>query len=191
MAAVGTATLAGTIEATFPAGSVSRSNTILRSAGLGGTRFDALQISDLPTGFGASLDYTTTDVILAMTATLGPGTGQFSGNQQQVATALNDFFNAGGVLPPNFVNLFGLTGSNLNTALTHLSGEAATGAQQGAFQLMTEFLTLMLDPFVDDRGRHLSWAPTAQRYVVFPTRLCGHGIADEVRAVRAGMDPVG
>ena len=151
VAAAGTAMLAGTIEATFPAGSVSRSNTILRSAGLGGTRFDALQISDLPTGFGASLDYTTTDVILAMTATLGPGTGQFSGNQQQVATALNDFFNAGGVLTPNFVSLFGLSGSDLNTALTHLSGEAATGAQQGAFQLMTEFLTLMIDPFVDDR----------------------------------------
>ncbi len=149
--AAGTAALAGTIEATFPAGSVSRSNTILQAAGFGGTRFDGLQFSDLPIGFGASLDYTTTDVILAMTATLGTRTGQLSGNQQQVAAALNDFFNAGGVLTPNFVSLFGLTGSDLNAALTHLSGEAATGAEQGAFQLMTEFLTLMLDPFVDDR----------------------------------------
>ena len=158
VAAGGTATLAGTIEATFPAGSVPRSDTILHAAGFGGTRFDGLQISDLPTGFGASLDYTTTDVILALTATLG--TGQLSGNQQQVSAALNDFFNAGGVLTPNFVSLFGLTGRDLNTALTQLSGEAATGAQQGAFQLMTEFLTLMLDPFVDGRtGIVVGFAP--------------------------------
>jgi uncharacterized protein with beta-barrel porin domain len=158
VAAGGTATLAGTIEATFPAGGVPRSDTILHAAGFGGTRFDGLQISDLPTGFGASLDYTTTDVILALTATLG--TGQLSGNQQQVSAALNDFFNAGGVLTPNFVSLFGLTGRDLNTALTQLSGEAATGAQQGAFQLMTEFLTLMLDPFVDGRtGIVVGFAP--------------------------------
>src|SRR6185503_12243469 len=32
-----------------------------------------------------------------------------------------------------------------------LSGEAATGAQQGAFQLGGMFLGLMLDPFVDGR----------------------------------------
>src|SRR6202043_606110 len=36
--------------------------------------------------------------------------------------------------------------------LTLLSGEAATGSQQGAFQLMSQFLGLMLDPFVDGRG---------------------------------------
>jgi outer membrane autotransporter protein len=33
-----------------------------------------------------------------------------------------------------------------------VSGEVATGAQQGAFQLMNGFLTLMLDPFVYGRG---------------------------------------
>ena len=35
--------------------------------------------------------------------------------------------------------------------LTPVSGEAVTGAQQGAFQIMTEFLTLMMDPFVYGR----------------------------------------
>jgi outer membrane autotransporter protein len=37
-------------------------------------------------------------------------------------------------------------------ALTLLSGEAATGAQQGAFQLTNQFLGIMLDPFVDGRN---------------------------------------
>jgi outer membrane autotransporter protein len=36
--------------------------------------------------------------------------------------------------------------------LSQLSGEAAAGAQQGAFQFMGQFLGLMLDPFLDGRG---------------------------------------
>ena len=51
-----------------------------------------------------------------------------------------------------FSPVFGLTGGNLANALTFLSGEAATGAQQSAFQLMSEFMGLMLDPFVDGRA---------------------------------------
>jgi outer membrane autotransporter protein len=48
--------------------------------------------------------------------------------------------------------VFGLTGSNLGNALSQLSGEAATGGQQGAFQMGNQFLGLMLDPFVDGRN---------------------------------------
>jgi outer membrane autotransporter protein len=55
-------------------------------------------------------------------------------------------------MPPAFVSLFGLTGSNLTNALSQLSGEAATGAQKVAFQLTDQFLNLMLDPFVDGRS---------------------------------------
>ena len=46
------------------------------------------------------------------------------------------------------MSLFGLTGVNLANALTLLSGEAATGAQYGAFQLTNQFFSLMLDPLV-------------------------------------------
>jgi hypothetical protein len=67
----------------------------------------------------------------------------FSINQCNVANALNAFFNTGGTLPPAFVNIFGLTGVNLGNALTLLSGEAVTGAQQVAFQLTNQFLGLM------------------------------------------------
>jgi outer membrane autotransporter protein len=79
-------------------------------------------------------------------------TGGLSGNQPNVAGALNNFFNNGGTLPPSFLAIFGLTGGNLGNALTLLSGEATTGAQQGAFQLMSQFLGIVLDPFVDGRG---------------------------------------
>ncbi len=42
-------------------------------------------------------------------------------------------------------------GGEIRGFVTPVSGEAATGAQQGAFQIMTEFLTLMMDPFVNGR----------------------------------------
>ena len=42
-------------------------------------------------------------------------------------------------------------GGEIRGFLAPVSGEAVTGAQQGAFQIMTEFLTLMMDPFVYGR----------------------------------------
>jgi autotransporter-associated beta strand protein len=164
--ASGSAALAGTVQAAFAAGSyATRMYTILSAAGgLGGTTFNTLATSNLPAGFTASLSYTATDAILNLTATLGqlsgsntpsgPGTlaCAFSLNQCNAANALNAFFNNGGALPANFAALFNLTGANLANALTLLSGEAATGAQQGAFQLTNQFLGIMLDPFVDGRS---------------------------------------
>jgi len=145
----GTATLGGSVQTVFAPGSyVTKQYTILHSGGLTGT-FSGVS-GNVPAGFTQSLSYTSTDVILNLTGALG--TGGLSGNQQNVANALNSFFNHGGTLPPGFVSVFGLTGNNLANALTLLSGEAAAGAQQGAFQLMGQFLGVMLDPFVNGRG---------------------------------------
>jgi outer membrane autotransporter protein len=126
--------------------------TILAAAGgLGGTTFSGLTNINLPAGFTDSLSYSGNNVLLNLTATLG-STGGLNQNQQNVVDALSNFFNNGGALPPNFVTLGGLTGGNLTSALSQVSGEAATGAQQVAFQLGGQFLNVMLDPFVDGRG---------------------------------------
>jgi autotransporter-associated beta strand protein/T5SS/PEP-CTERM-associated repeat protein len=156
----GTATLAGTVQAVFAPGSyMTRAYTILSAAGGRIGTFNALTTTNLPANFAASLSYTATDVNLNLTAALGaltPLSGStacaFSINQCNVAGAINAFFNNGGALPGAFANLFGLTGVNLGNALTLLSGEAATGAQQAAFQLTNQFLGIMLDPFVDGRN---------------------------------------
>jgi autotransporter-associated beta strand protein len=158
----GTASLGGTVQATFLSGTVARAYTILSAAGGRSGTFNALTTTNLPANFTASLSYTATDVILNLTAALGalttlggpnaPSACAFSINQCNVANALNAFFNNGGALPPAFVNIFGLTGVNLGNALSQLSGEAATGAQQAAFQLTNQFLGIMLDPFVDGRS---------------------------------------
>jgi uncharacterized protein with beta-barrel porin domain len=147
----GTASLAGNVLAVFAPGSyVTRQYDILHSAGLDGTTFAALG-ANVPAGFTASLSYTPTDVFLNLTGTLG-SSGGLGGNQQHVANGLNNFFNGGGALAANFVPIFGLSGGNLTGALSQLSGEVAADSQQGAFQLMNQFLGVMVDPFANGRG---------------------------------------
>lgn len=149
----GSASLAGTAEAAFAPGSylVHVYDILHAAGGLNGTTFNTLTTANLPSGFMASLSYTPTDVMLNLTAQVGIS-GQPGGNQQTIATTINNFFNSGGALPPGFAALFTLTGAAQTSALTQLDGEDATGAERGAFDLMNEFLDLMLDPYVDGRG---------------------------------------
>src|SRR5215471_15739626 len=162
----GAASLAGTVAVLFFSESFTRSYSVLSAAGgFNGSAFSALATTNLPAGFAPALSYTTTDVVVNLTAVLGQGAG-LSQNQQNAAGALNNFFNNGGTLPGGFVSIFRLTGSNLGNMLSQVSGEAATGAQQVGFQSESQFLNLMLDPFVDGRtvlagtsGPALGFAP--------------------------------
>jgi len=148
----GTAALGGTVNAVFAPGAyLGRSYTILHSAGLGGTTFAGLTATNVPIGIAASLSYSGTDVLLNLVGSLGIGSS-LNGNQQNVATGINNFFNNGGMLPPNFASLFALSGAPLGNALSRLSGEVAADAPNGAFKLNNQFLNLMLDPFVDGRS---------------------------------------
>jgi uncharacterized protein with beta-barrel porin domain len=147
--ATGTASLAGSVLAGFASGTIPQKEyTILQSAGLNGTTFAAAATSN--PNFGASLSYNNDDVLLNIAATLGVGVA-LNGNQQNVANTLNNFYNSGGALPANFANLFGLTGGNLANGLTQFDGEVAADSKFVASQMTTEFLNLMLDPFVDGR----------------------------------------
>ena len=85
--------------------------------------------------------------------------------------------------------------------MTQLSGEAATGAQRGAFQLTSQFLDTMLDPFVFGsggigRGAGTGFCgrargATAGRY----PRLCQSGegalVQGAAAALRAALERVG
>ncbi len=178
----GTASLAGGVSASFAAGSyIAKQYTILKSAGLGGTTFSGLTNINLPAGFTDTLSYSANNVSLNLTGAVGAGM-PLNLNQQNVANALSNFFNSGGALPPGFTSIFGLSGPNLAKALTQLDGEAATGAERGAFQLMTEFLDLMLDPFVYGRG---GFAPGGQPLGFAPDR--DTGLPPEIALAYAGL----
>jgi outer membrane autotransporter protein len=146
------------VQAAFQPGTyLQRTYAILSAAGGVAGAFDALTTTNLPAGFTTSLSYSGSDVILNLTAMLGePGLaplppGGLKVSQSNVAAALNDYFNKGGVLPPEFVTVFRLTGPNLGLGLSQLSGELGTAAASTGFRSMDQFLGLMLDPFLGNR----------------------------------------
>jgi autotransporter-associated beta strand protein len=150
----GTATLGGaTVNAVFTNGSyVAKQYTILTAAGGVSGRFaPGLVNTNRPAGFQASLSYDTNDVFLNLRASLGNG-ASLNRNQQNVAGSVNNFFNNGGALPPAFLSLFGSRGGALANGLTQASGELGPSAQQTTFDAMSQFTSLLTDPFMARDG---------------------------------------
>lgn len=177
----GAARLGGTLWADIQTdSSPRRSYTVLTATdGVTGT-FDTVT-SNL-TGFSTSASYDPNDVMLELTAALGANSG-LNRNQQNVADAIDNYFNSAGTLPANFLPLFGLSGGSLTNALSQLSGETAADGQQGSFALMGEFLGLMLDPFSGDQrsggtGGALGFAPE-QRATLPPDVALAYAAAFE------------
>src|SRR5262249_16695310 len=133
----GTATLnGGTVALIFSPGDyIRRSYTILTAAGgVSGTFHRAITLVQ-PPGFCARLSYPANTVVINLRAQLVPDNGgtspqvpipglptptpplNLATNQVSVGTAIDNFFNNGGTLPPAFAPLFNLGGSNLANAL--------------------------------------------------------------------------
>jgi outer membrane autotransporter protein len=75
-----------------------------------------------------------------------------AGNQRAVANAIDTFVKNGGTLPPAFANLLSfLSPDQLASAFTQLSGESGTGAAQAGTQAMNSFLSLVTNPFAENR----------------------------------------
>jgi autotransporter-associated beta strand protein len=113
-------------------------------------------------GDPGTLSYDGNDVYLTFAHSVGidlpsqlpPGA---PANVVAVANAIDNFLNGGGgTLPANVLNLFNLSPTQLQAALSQLDGEASTDAEKGAFELMNQFMGLMLDPFVAGRGGSLN-----------------------------------
>jgi uncharacterized protein with beta-barrel porin domain len=159
----GFALLDGTVRVTFARGAYRPGTYTILTAndGLAGTKFADLQTSGLQEVSNIRnphLVYDASNVYLVLdpaTLTLRPGLPR---NLQSHANAINTFITSGGTLGsggtlhPAFQRLLNLSASDLEAALTLHTGEAATGAQQVAFQLTNQFLGIMLDPFVDGRS---------------------------------------
>ncbi|MGB5949000.1 MAG: autotransporter domain-containing protein [Parvibaculum sp.] len=148
----GTAALAGTVQANFASGSYLRKSYVLLSAsgGLGGTKFSALNVVDAP-ALKASLAYSATDVSIDLTAAIAETSG-LNRNQRAVGTVIDNAFNSGGGIGPDFATLLGLPQEELANGLTQLSGETAADATQAPFNAMNTFLGLMLGNTGEQRG---------------------------------------
>jgi len=119
-------------------------------------------------GFNFVVDDVSLTLILALQTLLTPNLPVGAPtNVINAAGAVDSFTNNGGTLPTNFQNLFNLSPSQLQAALIQLDGEASTDAEKGAFELMNQFMGLMLDPFVAGRmgsvnGTSIGFAPEQQ-----------------------------
>jgi outer membrane autotransporter protein len=91
-------------------------------------------------------------------------------SQRAVANALDTFTINGGTLPLGFVNLFNLSPSQLADAFAQLQGEAGTGAAQAGTQAMNSFLSLLTNPFENNRP----FAPAETRPQM-PVKALGYG----------------
>jgi len=143
----GAARLNGTVQANFASGSyVSRQYTILTAGSISGT-FASLVNTNLPSNFHDSLSYDASHAYLDLTLTFStPQASSLTGNQNNVANALINYFNTTGGIPTKFATLTA-------SALTTLSGEAGTDASKSSTQLTTDFMELMLDPTAGGGGR--------------------------------------
>ena len=142
----GAATLGGaTVNASFATGSYVAKQYIIVNAtgGVSGT-FGSLVNTNLPSSFVSSLSYDANNAYLNLDLALSRLSG-LNSNQQNVANAIVGFFNSNGGIPIVF-------GGLTPAGLTQAAGETATGSQQTTFDAMTQFLGLLLDPFIDGRG---------------------------------------
>jgi autotransporter-associated beta strand protein len=146
-ASVGVATLGGaTVDAVFASGSyISKRYTILTaSTGINGS-FGALVTTGLPSNIrSVALSYEAHDVYLDLVLNFAIPSG-LNGNQQRVAGALTNFFNANGGIATVY-------GALTPAGLTQASGEAGTGSQQTTFGAMDQFMGLLTDPLAQREG---------------------------------------
>lgn len=137
----GVATLGGAAVVVAPIGTVAKQYTILTATGGVSGTFNPVVSSTVP-NLAASLSYDPNNVYLNLALNYGGG---LNVNQQNVANALTNFFNATGGIPAAFTSLS-------PAGLTQVSGELATGSQQATFDAMNLFLSLLSDPFVAGRN---------------------------------------
>jgi autotransporter-associated beta strand protein len=140
----GNATLDGSVGVGVVAGStVMKQYTILSASGGRSGTFSGLDSLGLPSGLVASLSYDPTHAYLNFVLDYG-AKSNLNINQTNVATTLQNFFNANGGINAVFAGLS-------PNGLTQASGEPATGSQQTTFNAMGLFLGLLTDPFVAGR----------------------------------------
>ncbi|MDO9413369.1 MAG: hypothetical protein Q7T81_12430 [Pseudolabrys sp.] len=149
----GTANLFGArVNAQYQAGAyVSRQYTILTAtSGLNGATFAGLDNNNLPANTTATLSYSATNVFLNLVLAFTPDPfstpgGVLTANQQNVANALTNYFNSTGGIPLAF--------AALNAGqLSQVAGETSVGSQQTTFSAMNQFMGLLGDRTIENRG---------------------------------------
>ena len=145
----GAATLGGaTVNAIFANGSyIAKQYTILNAGSISGT-FGTLANTNLLANFHDSLSYDATHAYLNLDLTFTtPSANTLSGNQNNVANALINFFNSTGGIPLTFATLSA-------PALSQASGQPGASTAQTGITGVGQFINATFDgAFGDDPGQ--------------------------------------
>lgn len=144
IAFTGTAALNGTLEADVVSADLAPGRYDVVTATIVSGTFDQFVVTGIMNNFTAALGYDATAAYILFNAELGLG-ADLNQNQSNVATALDEYYNGGGALTGPIAGLYDLTGDQLATALTEVSGEVgATGGVNAIERATTSFLKLLL-----------------------------------------------
>ncbi|MGY3527780.1 uncharacterized protein with beta-barrel porin domain [Bradyrhizobium sp. USDA 4452] len=124
---------AGTLSGTFGSASLLLANNLARNPVLSYVGNDVL----------LSVDPGLLSPILPANASI---------NHRSVAGAIDNSLLGAANLSNAFSAIFKVSGDNLLSGLTQLSGESAAGSQQTTFNAMNQFMGTLLDPFIDGRA---------------------------------------
>ena len=159
----GNASLGGALEAYGTGGaftSGAKYTVLTASGGIAGA-FSMLAVGGSFGSMIPTLSYDANDVFL----TLVPAN---LASHLPAGAPLNDIRLANAITAVNFgtpplafQNLFNLPAPQLQSALTQLSGEAATGAGKAALDITNDFMNIMFNPYAGDRGAGGGFGPMA------------------------------
>ena len=138
----GNAALAGNVLVALTGSVVSKQYTIVNATG--GIAGTFAGVNNLPSTFQGNLTYDPSNVFLNLSLNYN-ALGSLNSNQQNVANGLANFFSSNGSIPLTYATL-------TPAALSQIAGEASTGSQQTTFQAMSQFITMLLDPFIGGRA---------------------------------------
>lgn len=186
---LGTAQIDGSVSV-VPVGRVNATTTytiLNASTGVSGT-FANLVFSNTGLARHPQLTYTANSVLLTLDpGLLSPSLSGANINQRNVSAGIDNALSSGASPSNSFNTLLGLTGTNLNNALTQASGEVATGAQQTTFHAMSQFIATLFDPFIGGRSEMAVPTGGATAYVDEGNRA---GSARDAYAALSGKAPM-
>ncbi|MCM0752287.1 hypothetical protein DEA98_16615 [Brucella pseudogrignonensis] len=128
---------------------MKRYNILSANGGLSGTTFGEEVTTDLPENFASLLRYDANNVYLDLEMSIGG----LNVNQQNVSTALVNYFDENGQIPVAF-------GALDADGLSAVSGELATAAQQTTVDAMSQFMNTLADPLVTGRAGRITTSQT-------------------------------
>ena len=113
-------------------------------------------------------------------------------SQRAVANALDTYVGNGGTLTLDFLNLYNLSPTELASAFSQLQGEAGAGIAQAGTQAMNSFLSLVTNPFNNNRPFALN-RPPSEIGPRMPLKARGYapeGPSSPARAVFDSVDSI-